>query len=500
MRAFRFAERDRSQLLRAAYRHELATSTELSLEQQQAESKWQYEVQQAEARLHHLQAQGAPDSVLTAAEQAVWRARNGRYQFLQALEQENPRYYQLKYADDIPRLDELQDMLAAGQLLVEYFVGKKRLYVFTLARDSELKLLELPLPDRLEERVMAWRRSIEAYQKRQVDRAALLATYRQEGYKLYQELLAPVLAEQSATSLLLIPSGVLDLLPFEALLQKVTNAQADLRQYPYLLKQYPISYGYSASLQYILHQLPYAGRGFGGYIPTFDGRAGWQALSCSQQTLQDLPWPTSKVLYENHQANRQNFFDHAGQFSVLHLATHAQANAEQGDFSFIVFSDGEAAYDSLFAQSLYHLNLPNELVVLSACETALGTLYQSEGVISLARAFHYAGARSVLNTLWPVNEGANCRLMPSFYEALNRGTDKATALQSAKLTYLNKADERAAHPVYWAGYQLLGTPRPLAPRHRVWGWLALAAAIALVLGIWWYRHAKATQPPKLQLT
>ena len=165
---------------------------------------------------------------------------------------------------------------------------------------------------------------------------------------------------------------------------------------------------------------------------------------------------------------------------------HAQANPDEGDFSFIVFSDGRGCYDSLFAKDLYLLNIEAELVILSACETALGTLYNSEGVISLARAFHYAGARSVLTTLWRINENANCDLMAHFYAALGEGDSKTTALHQAKLAYLRGADPRAAHPVYWAGFQLMGNPRPLRTPRPWYAWAGVGALL-LALGVWRWR-------------
>lgn len=489
-RAFLFAERDRSQLLRSAYQHEQATTSELSSEQQQAENDWQYQVQQAEENLYHLQANNSSDSLLAAAEQTLWQARNGRYEFLQRLERDNPRYYQLKYADDTPKLAALQKMLNPGQMLVEYFIGEDQLYVFTLERGVALTLHELPLPKNLEARIVAWRNSIDAYQDRHADRTALLAAYRQEGYLLYQELLAPIIVNKAINSLLIIPSGILDLLPFEALLQQSVTPDTPLNNYPYLLRQYACSYGYSASLQHTLSQLPQRGQGFGGFSPTFERAQGWNPLSCSGQTVATLPWSGQRYHFLDTAANRRNFITKAREFSVLHLATHAQANAEQGEFSFIVFSDGQGGYDSLFAQSLYHLDLANELVVLSACETALGTLYQSEGVISLARGFHYAGVRAVLTTIWQVNEDANCHILPTFYAELDTGKDKAIALHAAKLSYLQEADQRAAHPVYWAGLQLTGhnAPLPKASPYRAW-WLTLLLVV-IIPGFCWQFYSR----------
>jgi CHAT domain-containing protein len=337
---------------------------------------------------------------------------------------------------------------------------------------------------------VAWRRNIQDYQYTGVDKTKLMLAYREEAYRLYQELLVPILGtHKDYEELLIVPSGILDLLPFEALLTQPISGQMSFQEYPYLLHDYTISYTYSASLQWSLSQLPRQGTGRIGFAPEFHGDGGWAPVSCSGDMLQKELVGKADLLRLSRNATIAEFNKLAGRYRLLHLATHAQANPEQGDFSFIVFSDGQGGYDSLFAKDLYPLNIEAELVILGACETALGTIYNSEGVISLARGFHFAGARSVLTTLWSINEGANCTLMSEFYEYLDKGESKKDALRAAKMALLEE-DPLLAHPVYWAGFQLLGNPRPLNEEGPLWWWLGLLVLIA-VLGYLTYRFRKS---------
>jgi CHAT domain-containing protein len=117
----------------------------------------------------------------------------------------------------------------------------------------------------------------------------------------------------------------------------------------------------------------------------------------------------------------------------------------------------------LYVRDLYNLELNADLVVLSACETGLGRLRRGEGIISLARAFAYAGARAIVTTLWSVDDEKAKDLMLDFHGHLKRGEPVDAALRRAKLDYLQRRPGPAeAHPFFWAGFAPIGDMRPLA--------------------------------------
>lgn len=479
--AFTFAERSRSRLLREAFQRTQANDLSgLSPQLQQEEEDLLRAVSTAEEERYRLISEQAPDSLVRQTELQLLQARNHLHEWVQNLQTSAPKYYQLRYAEQVPSLEQLRQMLDGKEQLIEYFVGSSHIYIFRLDQ-SGFTLHETVKPANLNQRVLEWRRSIEAYQNTGVARNTLINQYQQEAYNLYQNLLSSVLpATQDIDQLLIISSGILDLIPFEALLTSTVDSQTPLSNYPYLLKHYAISYTYSASLQWSLFQLERKGEQKAAFAPSFDAQSGWAPLTCSADMLQRTFASTGGSVHTGTEATIAAFQRLAPQYRLLHLATHAQANPEYGDFSYIVFSDGQGGYDSLFAKDLYLYDLEAELVILSACETALGTLYNSEGVISLARAFHYAGARSVLTTLWRINEGANCSLLEEFYAALDDGEDKRQALRTAKLQYLANTDARGAHPVYWAGFQLLGNPRAMEAS-TPWHWYLLGSLGLLLI-------------------
>ena len=225
----------------------------------------QYAVSQAEEALFDLQSQEAADSLIQTAEEALLQSREALNRWIRELEAQNPRYFQLKYKDAVPSLADIQSMLSRGQAMIEYFLGDKHLYTFIIG-DEGLQIVTQARPDQILDRVLAFRQSIEGYQQANADRAVLAANYQLHGLGLYQDLIAPVQSLIQATDkLLIIPSGILDLLPFEALLSGTADKPSDFRSYPYLLHDYVVSYGYSAGLQWGLHQLA---QSRGGWVPT----------------------------------------------------------------------------------------------------------------------------------------------------------------------------------------------------------------------------------------
>lgn len=134
-------------------------------------------------------------------------------------------------------------------------------------------------------------------------------------------------------------------------------------------------------------------------------------------------------------------------------------NDKNSDLSYIAFTqhgDSTNQEELLYLRELYDLEIPADMVVLSACETGIGELQNGEGVISLARGFTYAGAKSIITSLWNVNDQKTADLMVDFYRNLKEGQQKDNALANAKRSYLQQTSGNLAHPFYWAGFIPIG--------------------------------------------
>jgi CHAT domain-containing protein len=147
------------------------------------------------------------------------------------------------------------------------------------------------------------------------------------------------------------------------------------------------------------------------------------------------------------------------QYRIVHFATHGIINSRHAELSGIVLSlvdeEGRAQDGFLRVHEIYNLKLSADLVVLSACQTALGREIRGEGMIGLVRAFMYAGAPRVVASLWNVNDLATAELMKRFYrKMLVEGMRPAAALRAAQISMME--EKRLADPYYWAPFVIQG--------------------------------------------
>lgn len=415
-------------------------------------------------------------SVLTISSQLF--DLNQAYDSLKTkFEKTYPDYYKLKYDFSTISVSEIQDsLLRKDQALLEYFVGDSSIFIFVVTKDDyQVHQVKRDFP--LQEWVEKLRDNIRHPHTYNLENYAEVAHY------LYQKLLLPV-ADQLPSQLIIVPDGMLGYVPFEALLtEKPENVYA-AENLPYLLRQKQISYSYSATLlremqqkkhrqtpmREVLAMAPFATTDtvFTSHLIQDDWLAGLRS-----DTLAPLPYTQIELdslakrfevdaLYGN-QATEQHFIKHAAQYRIVHLATHGKADARVGDYSYLAFAPQPDSLENefLYVRDLYNLQLNADLVVLSACETGTGELQRGEGIISLARAFAYAGAKSIATTLWQVNDQSMQEIMVSFYRYLKAGMAKDEALRQAKLDYLDRHSGSAAYPSHWAAVIGVGDMRAL---------------------------------------
>ncbi|MES2848925.1 MAG: CHAT domain-containing protein, partial [Bacteroidota bacterium] len=186
----------------------------------------------------------------------------------------------------------------------------------------------------------------------------------------------------------------------------------------------------------------------------------------------------------------------AGNNRIVHIGTHAEFNNEKPELSRLIFSkntDSVAANNSLFLYDIYNCNINTDLAILTACESGKPGYEDGEGMVSLAHAFNYAGSKSILTSLWQVDEQSASFITEKFIENLAAKMPAGEALQQAKLLYLQQADGRMKSPVYWAGIVLMGDAGTvmLAPNSSYAKWLWITGILAVLGGIvFWVKNGK----------
>lgn len=462
------------------------------------------------------------DSILSSYNDQLFVHRQARNQLLASFKKSYPAYYQLRYSQQVIDIEAVQqDLLShSNQALIEYFVGDSNIFIFVILRDT-FHLLSLNRDFPLEQWVSDMRCALIAdyhpsFSCHASDSIEIeeRERYAQSAFQLYQKIFEPIQGFLSAdiTEIILIPDGILAYVPFEALISRSPEGLRSYAAYEYLLKKYTISYAYSATLQQEMQNKQHQQtptKNLLAFAPSFSQETDEARLE-GQKTnqLKPLIYNTlearnigkilkGKVVTDNA-ATKATFIRQANAYRILHLSTHGKANDRVGDYAYLAFHippESEASQETwrLYNRDLYNMKLNADMVVLSACETGIGELQHGEGIISLARGFSYAGAKSIITSLWSVDDRSTKTLMESFYSYLKLGLPKHQALRKAKLDYLEAHPGFQKSPFFWATFILIGDTKSVDLEDKQGMYWAFGLGLLLLLGILLYlKRAKGS--------
>ena len=387
-----------------------------------------------------------------AGEKAGYEIELSRLQ--KELEQ-NGSYYKLKYDDSSPGIKELQQHLDGRQALISFYVTGEALHIFVLTQSS-FAYTHVDSLSMLQQHVEDWLRLLKTTENGRKFKGEAM------GSLLYQQLIKPIQALiPQKDEWIIIPDGFLYFLPFESLPAGTEEKT--------LLETTTISYQFSSRLigapapappdersVKVLAFAPFAGKGADFDQPGFPL---FSQLPASREEIAGL----KGQVYIDSLATKEQFLKEINKYPIVHLATHAVSSISNAAASYIAFYPQKRSptEDRLFLEELYGLNMnATRLVIISACETGQGELVSNEGVISLARAFAYAGCESTINSLWKADDKATSFILGKFHVYLQKGYTKPKALQQAKLDYL-KSNAINKSPAYWAHLILIGNTAPL---------------------------------------
>ena len=370
-------------------------------------------------------------------------------------------------------IEQLQSALAPDEVLLEYAVDDMRTTAFVVTRWS-LHLVPLDLDRDLAARVAFFVRALEA----NGGNAAIGA-----GRRLTQQLLERLPVDlATARRLLIVAAGPLARLPFAAL--PVESQSGNIEP---LLAHHDVSYLPSLTL-------------FGQRRATVQGPLRRHVLAVGdaeppnsqRRTLR--PLPASRVeaafvardqpstLLIGDKATEHAIKQAGTGFDIWHLATHAVLDPDVPERSAVILSESGQDDGLLQAREIYQLPLAGSLVVLSGCRTADGHISGAEGLLSLSRAFLFAGGRTVIGALWDVPDTATAALVRSFYSGLDAGQDVGASLAEAQRAVAGRRPYESSST--WASLVVTGDPLvSLAPRERPEGLTALTGVVAGLLGL-----------------
>lgn len=401
------------------------------------------------------------------------------------LRRANPRYASVKAPPSLDFARVTAEMPDRETALIEFVLGEERSFAWVL-QAGKLASVTLPPRKELEPLVTAFHTATAA-KVNSTTAAQAMAKLKTQSQPLYEKLFQPLEAHlTTAHKLIIVPDGVLAYLPFETLLGNPKRGAST-----FLLERFAISYAPSASALAALRTLRpnvAAANGFIAFGDPVYAKSETEIIPTIQNNqtnergpdLRQLPYTRNEVneiaaLFpanerrillgaEAQEANVKS--EPLSRYRYVHFATHALVDEEFPARSAIVLSTpanesgSEKKEDgALQMAEVMRLKLNADLVTLSACRTGLGRMLYGEGIIGLTRAFLYAGAESVVVSLWNVNDIATASLMKAFYKNLKQGMNKDDALRQAKLALLRGQQPAWRHPYYWAPFVLVGAAR-----------------------------------------
>jgi CHAT domain-containing protein len=360
----------------------------------------------------------------------------------------------------IPPIKDLQSSVLDNETaIISYTLSGEKLTTTVIMKDSSFPL-QRNLPAGFHEELKTFIGSLVA---------AKSSFSKAVSNELYSNLLGQLRLEK-IKHLVIIPDNELCYLPFESLVDAKGN---------WIIGKYSLQYQYCTS---VLKKDPVNFRGHQSlsFAPfSSSGLGGFERLPNSLSEIENLK---GEKLTDTS-ANKANLLKHIADYEVLHLATHAVVNSSQEDFSYIMFAGADSDQQRLYAGEIYNLPLRRtDLVILSACETGSGALVKGEGVMSLSRAFTYAGCSNVITSLWKADDYSTAWLTNKVHSYLNKGLSIDRALQQAKLDYLHdpKINPRLKEPYYWAHLVFIGN---ITESHSFPVLLVIAIGIIVLLTV-----------------
>lgn len=470
--AFEISEQAKARLLHAAFQNSKAQKIAgVPDSLLRAEHDIEVEIARCESNFYHS-GKSTPPAPSGEATGNIFDLRLQRDRLIAHIGTLYPAYQQLKYERNYETVEAVQQKrLHPGQTLLEYFTGDSSIFIFVV-QPNHYEIVEVKRDFPLEDWVHEMRSGITdwyAGKMQNMDYQASVQLYASAAHQLYTKLVAPVAALLTpGAPVMVVPHGVLINVPFEALLTQMPTRPDDLTRYDYWLMEHNISYCYSASLlaemQDRTHAHPPTGL-FLGVAPAYNSSMSAATFGSNRQRFRPLDYNQPEVdtirkmiggeVLAGTDATKKRFVDTALYFRILHLALHGEANDRFGNYSYLAFyekQDTDAAHVCLFASEVYNLRLYADLVVLSACQSGQGELQQGEGIIGLTRAFAFAGAKSIVHSIWSIEDNKTMILMTAFYQNLKAGQAKDTALANAKRSFILDGGDGREHPVFWAGF------------------------------------------------
>ncbi|MFV0540721.1 MAG: CHAT domain-containing protein [Aestuariibaculum sp.] len=367
-------------------------------------------------------------------------------------------------------IEKLQQQLQRDNtVFVEYFFGKRHVYQFIIS-GNDIALNGIPFTETFKYQIKSFIQLFDSPTTINNN----INTYTKLAHDLYNSLNLKTINRNK--NILVIPDGFLNFVPFEALLTSATSTTA-FKNMPFLVKTQALAYNSSAYF-YLNKTKTVNNHNLLGFFPVFENTQ--QQLTYSINEAETIQYEIDSDILLRKKATKHYFTQESKKYTILHLSTHASSG------TFAIPAHIEFYDNTLFLNELYSLDFSPELVVLSACETGVGSLYKGEGPMSLARGFQYAGTKNLLFSLWQINDLSTAQIMQSFYRTYTKNQSAFVANRQSKLDYLKNdaIDNTKKSPYYWSAFVYYGSIDTVKNSNTLFYSVFTLFIIAIILFLW----------------
>jgi CHAT domain-containing protein len=374
----------------------------------------------------------------------VHRCERQIAQLFRRLEAEGSPFAEMQRLKPVSSTD-LLSALEADETAIEYFTTGDKVSAFVASREGIVVARDIASRSRIEHLLSSFRFQIEKfnYGSEYVDAYFGQLKHAADDYlaRIYDAVFAPLQSLVARDRLVIIPHGALHYVPFHAL----------RRGERYLIDDFEISYSPSAAVLKLCRARR-SGRG-----PNRNGDRKLVALGVTHEDTPSIYEEvrslgtifSDSITLTGKDATRENLLRFAPRARFLHLASHGYFRRDNPMFSFLKLADSPLNF-----YSLLDLELKADLVTLSACHTGMNMVFPGDELHGLMRGFLYAGAPSLVASLWAVSDRSTSELMREMYSRISAGETKRSALRAAQL----QVRDDYGHPYYWAPFILMGNP------------------------------------------
>lgn len=435
----------------------------------------------------------------------VLKTTRTRDSLISVFEKEFRGYYAIKYNTQVARLENIPQIVGWNGNYLNYIMSDSVIFIFVANRKfNHLTLIKF---DSCIIGQIKQLRSLLSMPGPSEDAASAFLKYQITAYELYKKLIEPIRSYLISEKIVIAPDNILSNIPFETLLTKAPSEKGlQYRSLHYLMEDFNISYTYSATF---MAESENNGLSFANssvsfapdYPEPIDVKTVLMSRQAEQGRLMDLPFARQEAeyvseithgsLYQNSEARESVFKREAGKFDIIHLAMHTIVNDKDPMRSTLIFSREPDPQNDGYLKTfeVYGLPLKAKMVVLSSCNTGSGFLSTGEGILSLARGFTYSGSKSVVMSMWEIEDRSGTEIVKLFYKNLKRGYSKSESLRRARVTYLKNSDQLRSHPYFWSALVVYGDNNPLYfSRNLIIGLAAIVVILSVLVTLYFRKR------------